>query len=137
MLAEQARKGDESLLQHCDVAPHVNQFEMHPALPQAELAAYCGERGIQVVAYASLGVGALLENGMSLSGVHALQQCAQGVIRRWVSSRSAACAIGAAASKQRRWCCCGCGSAAALLAAATATAAAAGAGESPATVASP
>ncbi|KAL1746183.1 NADP-dependent oxidoreductase domain-containing protein [Schizophyllum fasciatum] len=43
------------LLPHCKVVPAVNQVEMHPCLPQNELNAFCGEKGILLTAYSPLG----------------------------------------------------------------------------------
>lgn len=40
------------------VLPFVNQVELHPLLPQAELRAFCSARAIHVQAYSSLGQGA-------------------------------------------------------------------------------
>lgn len=40
----------------------VNQFEVHPLHPSTALRQLCASRGIAVVAYASLGCGALLKH---------------------------------------------------------------------------
>jgi len=44
----------EELLGYARVAPAVNQVEIHPFLPQAELAEWCRDHGVQVEAYAPL-----------------------------------------------------------------------------------
>ncbi|KAG2497704.1 hypothetical protein HYH03_004441 [Edaphochlamys debaryana] len=43
------------LLAGAEVAPMVNQFEVHPRRQRRELRAFCQEHGITVVAYSSLG----------------------------------------------------------------------------------
>jgi hypothetical protein len=47
------------LLAAAGTRPAVNQFEAHPRRPAAALRAACGPAGVAVVAYASLGCGAL------------------------------------------------------------------------------
>lgn len=43
------------LLEACDIAPVINQVEMHPYWPQSELLAFCSARGIALTAYSPLG----------------------------------------------------------------------------------
>lgn len=50
----------EELLEYAEILPSVNQVEVHPLWPQAELRAYCAARGISVVGYSPFGGGALL-----------------------------------------------------------------------------
>eukprot|EP00897_Mesotaenium_endlicherianum_P004639 jgi/Mesen1/4202/ME000219S03337 len=48
------------MLPDCQVAPMVNQVEVHPYLLQAGLRAFCAQNGIAVAAYSPLGCGQLL-----------------------------------------------------------------------------
>ena len=38
----------EELLEHCSVAPHVLQVELHPRYQQKHLVGFCQERGIHL-----------------------------------------------------------------------------------------
>lgn len=50
----------EELLAYAEVAPAVNQVELHPRYQQRALRDYCAQHGIAVVAYSPFGGGALL-----------------------------------------------------------------------------
>ncbi len=50
----------EELLGYAEVAPAVNQVELHPRYQQRALRAFCEAHGIAVVAYSPFGCGALL-----------------------------------------------------------------------------
>lgn len=52
----------EDLLSYATIKPAVNQIEVHPCFQNRQLRQYCSEKGIQVVAYASLGEGLLLDH---------------------------------------------------------------------------
>lgn len=43
------------ILDNSEFPPEMNQIELHPMLPQADLVDFCHENGIQVTAYAPLG----------------------------------------------------------------------------------
>ena len=51
----------EELLQIGDIAPAVNQYEMHPYLQQAELRQFCQQNGIAVTAWAPIMKGQVLD----------------------------------------------------------------------------
>ncbi|KAJ3091657.1 hypothetical protein HK102_013911 [Quaeritorhiza haematococci] len=44
------------------ILPHINQFELHPLLPQWDLVKFCCEHGIAVQAYSSFGEGRLVKS---------------------------------------------------------------------------
>eukprot|EP00051_Salpingoeca_urceolata_P017221 m.232982 g.232982 ORF g.232982 m.232982 type:complete len:305 (-) comp18892_c0_seq1:369-1283(-) len=50
----------QPLLDTCRIVPMVNQFEVHPALPNKTLRAFCKQHDINPIAYSSLGCGSLL-----------------------------------------------------------------------------
>ena len=88
------------LVEHAKVVPHVHQFEMHPACPQEELRRLCADSKIQVVAYASLGVGALLENAAVVAVANRVQRTPAQVLLRW-SIQNGAAVIPKASSEKR------------------------------------
>ena len=45
----------KSLLEHCSIAPEMNQIEMHPYLQQPEMVNFCHANNIHLTAYAPLG----------------------------------------------------------------------------------
>lgn len=52
----------EKLASGTSILPAVNQIELHPYFTNAELAAYCAERGIAVEAWSPLGRGGVLDD---------------------------------------------------------------------------
>lgn len=52
----------EDLARHSEVRPVINQIEMHPFLPQAEIRAWCEARGVAVAAYSPLTRGERLQH---------------------------------------------------------------------------
>eukprot|EP00475_Leptophrys_vorax_P041743 TRINITY_DN78790_c0_g1_i1.p1 TRINITY_DN78790_c0_g1~~TRINITY_DN78790_c0_g1_i1.p1 ORF type:complete len:296 (-),score=79.27 TRINITY_DN78790_c0_g1_i1:42-929(-) len=67
------------------VTPHVNQFELHPMLPNTELVEYCRGKGIVVQAYSSLGQGesALLTNSEVLEIASKIGKSPAQVLLKW------------------------------------------------------
>lgn len=45
----------EELLSVAKIVPAINQLELHPWLPQSDIAGLCKEKGIHLVAYSPLG----------------------------------------------------------------------------------
>ncbi|KAE8147067.1 NADP-dependent oxidoreductase domain-containing protein [Aspergillus avenaceus] len=71
-------KGFEKLLKHAKVAPHVNQIEIHPFLPNEELVQYCFKHNILPEAYAPLGSqNQVLTTGERVSENKTLNEVAQ------------------------------------------------------------
>eukprot|EP01024_Parvocaulis_polyphysoides_P041016 TRINITY_DN37516_c0_g1_i2.p2 TRINITY_DN37516_c0_g1~~TRINITY_DN37516_c0_g1_i2.p2 ORF type:complete len:199 (-),score=33.56 TRINITY_DN37516_c0_g1_i2:174-770(-) len=54
----------KDLLKFANIPPVVNQIEVHPRFPNTEVRKFCKENNIQVVAYASLGCGELLQHNV-------------------------------------------------------------------------
>ena len=65
------------------VMPHVNQVEVHPEFPNAELRAACAAEDVAVVAYASLGVGDLLEDATVRRVAEGVGRTPAQVLLRW------------------------------------------------------
>ena len=51
------------LLTYCKIKPVANQIELHPYLPNTEVANLCQKNGIHVITYSPLVMGNNLENG--------------------------------------------------------------------------
>ncbi|GAX81499.1 hypothetical protein CEUSTIGMA_g8927.t1 [Chlamydomonas eustigma] len=73
----------QELLNHASVPPAVNQFEVHPRRPCTALRKACSSAGIQVVAYASMGAGQLLESQKVITTAHAINRSPAQVLLRW------------------------------------------------------
>ena len=65
------------------IMPHVNQVEVHPEFPNAELRAACAAEDVAVVAYASLGVGDLLEDATVRRVAEGVGRTPAQVLLRW------------------------------------------------------
>eukprot|EP00698_Gefionella_okellyi_P002958 TRINITY_DN1279_c0_g1_i1.p1 TRINITY_DN1279_c0_g1~~TRINITY_DN1279_c0_g1_i1.p1 ORF type:complete len:126 (-),score=26.82 TRINITY_DN1279_c0_g1_i1:276-653(-) len=68
---------------YATIMPMVNQFELHPFLPQSDLRQTCAQHGIHVVAYASLGEGRLLTDATVLKVAARVGHSAAQVVLRW------------------------------------------------------
>ncbi|XP_069036408.1 aldo-keto reductase Mkms_1985 [Lepisosteus oculatus] len=77
------------LLAGCAVPPAVLQVELHPALPQPELLALCGQAGVHLQAYSSLGGGQLLAHPVVREVAAARGRAPAQVLLRWGLQRGA------------------------------------------------
>jgi len=73
----------EKLLAKANIAPMVNQVELHPYLQQDALKAFCAEHGIAVTAWSPLGRGGVLDNPTILEIAQALGKSAAQIVLRW------------------------------------------------------
>ena len=75
--------------------PHLNQVEVHPLLPQAELLAACAARRVAIEAYSPLGRGApaLLEHPRLLRVASAVRRPPPAVLLRWALQRGCAVSV--------------------------------------------
>ncbi|HKA96028.1 MAG TPA: aldo/keto reductase [Streptosporangiaceae bacterium] len=68
----------------CDVPPAVNQIEVHPYLTQAEVRAYCAERGIAVEAWSPLARGGELLGEPAIAAIASrVGKSPAQVVLRW------------------------------------------------------
>ena len=76
------------LLSYCDVPPAVNQIEIHPAYPNAELRAYCASLvpRVHTVGYSPLGVGELLDHPSVRAFADAIGLAPAPALIRWTLS---------------------------------------------------
>ncbi|XP_065053986.1 uncharacterized oxidoreductase YtbE-like isoform X2 [Rhopilema esculentum] len=68
---------------YAEIMPAVNQVEFHPHLYQKELLDYCGNKGIQLQAYSSLGVGELIKDPLINQIAKKYDKSASQVLLRW------------------------------------------------------
>lgn len=73
----------EKLLAKANIAPMVNQVELHPYLQQDALKAFCAEHGIAVTAWSPLGRGGVLDNPTILEIAQAIGKSAAQIVLRW------------------------------------------------------
>lgn len=73
----------EWFLPHVKIVPHINQVEAHIYLDQHELAAYCRERKIQLVAYRTLGAGGVLDDPVLVRVADKLGKTPAQVALKW------------------------------------------------------
>ncbi len=73
----------QKLLSKANIAPMVNQVELHPYLQQEALKAFCAEHGIAVTAWSPLGRGGVLDNPTILEIAQELGKSAAQVVLRW------------------------------------------------------
>ncbi|MFJ7668136.1 aldo/keto reductase [Lysinibacillus sp. NPDC097195] len=73
----------EKLLAKANIAPMVNQVELHPYLQQDALKAFCAEHGIAVTAWSPLGRGGVLDNPTILEIAQELGKSAAQIVLRW------------------------------------------------------
>lgn len=79
----------ENILQHCTVAPMVNQIEFHPGYAQEAAVRYCQERQIQVQAWSPMGRARVLHDPLveelaGKYGVSTAQICLRYAVQRHV-----------------------------------------------------
>ncbi|WP_018885018.1 aldo/keto reductase [Paenibacillus massiliensis] len=73
----------EDLLADAEIAPMVNQIELHPLLSQEPLRAYCASKNIKVEAWSPLGNGRLLTNELVQEIAGKYNKSVAQVILRW------------------------------------------------------
>jgi methylglyoxal/glyoxal reductase len=73
----------KELFSFAEIQPTVNQIEFSPFLNQMEDLKFCKENKIQVMAYAPLGNGQLLENDMLLEIAKRLNKTTAQVLIKW------------------------------------------------------
>lgn len=73
----------QKLLSKANIAPMVNQVELHPYLQQDALKTFCAELGIAVTAWSPLGRGGVLDNSTILEIAQELGKSAAQVVLRW------------------------------------------------------
>lgn len=73
----------DRLLAKANVAPMVNQVEIHPYLSQVPLKKYCAQHNIAVTAWSPLGRGQILENSSIIEIANAYGKTAAQIILRW------------------------------------------------------
>ncbi|MER1985580.1 MAG: aldo/keto reductase [Solibacillus sp.] len=73
----------EQVLAKANIAPMVNQVELHPYLTQEQLRAFCAEQNIAVTAWSPLGRGGVLTDELLVKIGEAHGKSAAQVVLRW------------------------------------------------------
>lgn len=73
----------ERVLREGGIAPMVNQIELHPLLPQAELRAFDAEHNIVTEAWSPLGSGRLLDHPLIVEIARELGRTTAQILLRW------------------------------------------------------
>jgi len=73
----------EDLLEDAEIAPMVNQIELHPLLSQKEIRNYCKEKNIVVEAWSPLAQGQLLDNEVLAEIAATHNKSVAQIILRW------------------------------------------------------
>ncbi|MFJ8461994.1 aldo/keto reductase [Lysinibacillus xylanilyticus] len=73
----------QKLLAKANIAPMVNQVEVHPYLQQDALRAFCSEHGIAVTAWSPLGRGGVLDHPTIMEIGREIGKTAAQVVLRW------------------------------------------------------
>ena len=80
----------EELKKTAEIMPFIDQFELHPGLPQKELLKYCYENGICVEASSPLGSGQVLANDTIAGIAAAYGKTPAQICLKWVLQNGAA-----------------------------------------------
>lgn len=89
-----------ALLQNATVAPAINQFEMHPGKNQADLVAYCKEKGIVPMAWSPLGHGEVLSSPVILELAEKYEKSPAQICLRYVL-QSGLCLVTRSVNRER------------------------------------
>lgn len=79
----------EELEKTAVIKPQVNQIELHPGLPQAELTEYCQKKGILIEASSPLGNGQILQNQELQSIARQKEKTVAQLCLRWAVQKEA------------------------------------------------
>ena len=77
----------QTLLEHCEVVPAVDQMEFSPYMQDNESVAFCADHGICYEAWRPLGAGTLIEEPRIFEIAQACGKTTAQVILRWVLQR--------------------------------------------------
>jgi len=74
----------ENITSRCEIAPAANQIEVNIGYPEADLVAYCQQRGILVEAYSPIATGGLLDHAGIKAVADKYGKSVAQVCLRWV-----------------------------------------------------